>query len=384
MTRSASFTILFLFWCFTSSAALVGDAPFCENILIGRPFSESELAGPHPVKSSDPTVIVESQQLYNGLHQFVLTRKGREWGSSHVPVYAPNAPVGSPYAFAIMVGSSVAHYLGYSIVDNRHIVVPGLTTLNGKLEKLEQRLVARGVKPSGVRFYFTKGLEDGDRYNREFADNAAFPISEDPILFLHDLSFHLGSIAVPADLVSAAQKVTGAVNLFAKELKQFSPKASKKEITVYDYAADRLAENETQVLDLLFGNIVGLYSQRMLKKFEASKGEDDEFYDEFSSLAVIQSQLSNFFSEQRKLTLRTLLQERFRYILMEEMYWSPDPSKHISEADILAILDARLETLVARSPEFEWNKELPHFDAASIFRHMDERIAAMKAAVETP
>ncbi len=384
MFRTASYALFIFLVGFAASAALVGDLPFCENALVGRPFTEAELAGPHRLRTFDQTVIIESQQLYDGLHQFILKRKGKEWGSTFVPVYAPNAPVGTPYAFAIMVGSSVAHALGYSIVDDRHIVVPSIATLNNKIENLEAKLAARGVKPSGVRFYFTKGLEDGERYNREFAHNASFPISEDPALFLHDLSFHLGSFAIPPQFVTTAQKVTSAVNLFADELKKFQPKASKKEIDVYDYASKRLVESETQLLDLLFGNIVGVYTQAALKKLEPAAKEDDPFYDEFSYLTVVQSQIFSFFSEQRNITLRTLVQERFRHMLEEEMYWSPDPQKHISEDQILAILDARLESFVARTPELEWNKAMPHFDAAKLFAEIGERIAAMKAAIETP
>ncbi|MEK6555579.1 MAG: hypothetical protein AABZ31_10090 [Bdellovibrionota bacterium] len=355
-------------------SASLDDVKVCEKTLKARAFSPEEL---HPSFKmvGQPSVKVTGRQTRSSQQEFILELTGREWSSAATSKLSANTPQGDPRAIIFILGPELAHFLGFSFIDEKHMTVPSLESFNEKVLLLNEALVKLGYKPIPVRMYLThKAFANNETYSREFADKGGIAISPDLAIFLHDVSFHMPTVAMPADFLNSVIQFSSAHYHFIKFLEGQISQSRGKNRKAYTFALPLLRAAEPIFLDNLLGATV-----RTL--FE-NKTDSDFNQDSARILTLL---FENFFAmdtfDNQRLDVLTMVLSRFDHMNNSVMYVSEDPEDHISQEEIYTILKNLLSKFMRQNPGFNWRQPIPKYEGASFIADTEARLLELQAAL---
>lgn len=315
----------------------------------------------------------------DGRREYIITKIGESWYSSHTPYEADNAPQGDPRAIVQTLGGELAAFFGFYYVDAKTFVAPDMKFFNKRIDQLNIALVKLGYEKIPVRFYMTEEMiVDDAEYNRQFVDHGGIPISSDLTLFLHDLAFHLGTIVFPADFLKATIQVGYAQDLFVKFITAKAQKSDRKKALMYEYVRETLESIQTQKSDILLGSFVELYRGSLTK--EVQDDEDDMPVGSFERVVVMGAYFGEF-KRNRSATFGEMLRHRVEETFFEVGYTPKNREDHMSDDEILKLLKNDLTKFMKQPNPVDWKAQILPGETAHGFEGAPERIDELKRAL---
>lgn len=198
----------------------------------------------------NPVQLVREEKSILGKALYLIKRVGRSWNSTAREF--PNAIQGDPRMAFKQFGRKVAEYLGFEMISETEMLVPGVEHLNQALDRIDS------VLPEGrkTRFRFFSSDPDSPvvgalEYLKAFTDNNLIPIASKGSTFIHDLSYHIASQLFPRKSVDHAQQTA---RLFFEFYEFAAPKLKKefgrRGVEGLRFVADRISDN----IDYSMGN----------------------------------------------------------------------------------------------------------------------------------
>lgn len=134
-------------------------------------------------------------------------------------------PQGDPSWFILRAQvRQVARFFGFEELGGERIQVPSPERLNSAIERINTWLHAQGMAPLGVRFYWGEQKQPPLEYLERFASRGELPIARQPIgLFVHDISYHAGTIFIPNEIVQFVRQSTQDHLTFLEYARQQDP-----------------------------------------------------------------------------------------------------------------------------------------------------------------
>lgn len=204
--------------------------------------------------------------------QVKITRMGRDengrvsiarlddqpWNSTFSPVDGSDAKLGDPRRFLGMlrdyspaVALRVAHYFGFGMIDDRHLLAPGVLLF-------QKQIAALGLDAS-PEYYPVHGEVSVRDVLENYAKNLGLPMDTDGLLRIHDLSYHSGLIFLPPTLLRHSQRQIQAflefLDFIAPEIAQ-APSATELMVSLAN-----LTTFVAGTIDTSTGNFMTHYSK---------------------------------------------------------------------------------------------------------------------------
>jgi hypothetical protein len=154
---------------------------------------------------------------------YILKRlAGKPWISTSLWREIPQTLQGDPRWLIAAGGEDFASFLGFKLVADDTMIVPGPEELQAAIEKLNVALVQLGAEPIPVRFRRANGEVGPYRYGMAFS-RGEVPMALDGHMLLHDVSFHAGSLLVTGAMLGPAQAEGHFLDAFQKFVAARSP-----------------------------------------------------------------------------------------------------------------------------------------------------------------
>lgn len=340
----------------------------------GQPFDITKLPSPATaVSDSDPTVVVSNETgSILTARENRLELKGKTWFSESRPDNAEAAPQGDPRWIAIVLGGDLAHYFGVSSLSSKVMSVAHTDFIDRQIAELNAKLRALGFDEIPVRFFTSAdALESSENYNKRFAEEGLLPISSEPRLYIHDISYHLGTIVVPPSLVKVTRKVTAAQNAFTEYLKREAKLATGEHKETLSDAAVFLADTEAVQADVLLGSLVGSAPVFMHPKTQDFSIVPYEY--------MMNNLIEEYFADSTDPTLAEILTSRLELTLMYPP--PPDVRWELSSRQRYDLLKEHLEKFMAANPKFGFLKPMKQPQAIKLFHEMQMRVQQLNQAL---
>ena len=160
----------------------------------------------------------------------IILRKANElsWVSRKTHVDGAETPHGDPRALVLIAGTKIGRFLGFRLVEGDgyvelhvpqvHYFKSKLAVLNGKLVKAELDPIIFNLKKTGLASdREIVGLSRHKKGVSEFH----FPFDDaDPMLLIHEYSYHLAALLMPSPSLRRASLVSDRLIEFAKSLEK--------------------------------------------------------------------------------------------------------------------------------------------------------------------
>lgn len=245
------------------SSLVYAEVVQCIDLVAGTPRPLADLTSE---KFAPKSTLVELKVLGLNREQTVFTvdrtrthvilRKahGQPWFSrkSHVP--DANTPHGDPRSLVLVAGTKIGKFLGFKLIENQDSVelhVPQLHFLKTKIDVLNEKLVRAGLEP--IIFNLVKMGLATDRQivsvskQKNGRSEFQFPFDDvDPMLLIHEYSYHLIPLLVPNHILRRASLVSEWLMEFVKIIEK---------VPGLKPAADAIIKERTLQLDLGTGLI---------------------------------------------------------------------------------------------------------------------------------
>jgi len=278
MIKSVPASLLSLI--FLTALSFTGMAYACETLMIGT----RELARFANLRAK-PTVeyVGEIPGLHDG-NLSILEMIGGNLGGSWLSTYTVSrrAPQGDARQAVSLLGPLVANFIGIRAVKDQEFLmtIPDIDEVIGALKKLNRALIKLGYEPVPISFYLqTKELGQPYMFVKLFSQSMQLPFSMQPRLRIHDVAFHLGSIAFPVEvLMPIVERYRLAFDFFNYTLlTSFPDRKNLRQLS-------KMMKNMERDVDLSLGSIQAAYAKlaqlNPLITFNRSK-VDKERYTEF-------------------------------------------------------------------------------------------------------
>ncbi|MBC7741231.1 MAG: hypothetical protein H7061_03480 [Bdellovibrionaceae bacterium] len=176
----------------------------------------------------------------------LIEDSSQKWGSRYKSNKADL--IGSPLQFPIIVGPEVAAAFGFLKVTERTMYAPNATALMAVMAKLNVELKKMNT-PFAIKFYETDlhSSVAPHQFLQKFVDGGYLPLERRNALGLHDISYHIANMLMPADTVSRMQASAKWSLAFAAYLRAQNNSQAH-------LVADAVIAHATQRIDY-FGNL---------------------------------------------------------------------------------------------------------------------------------
>jgi hypothetical protein len=175
-------------------------------------------------------------------------------GDSWFSVYAPvdNAFLGDPRWFSALFGSKVSTYFGFNFISNSEITAPTAARIESTISKLNLKLPENNK--IGITFFETDNKDlDSKTYLTRFMNNSELPIAHAGQLSIHDISYHLSSIALPEYLIEQTKARIQLALEFSSWVNSQKDISTWEKYVLSDIAT-KLIESRARSLDIGTGN----------------------------------------------------------------------------------------------------------------------------------
>jgi hypothetical protein len=167
----------------------------------------------------------------HGGSQILLERFGEAWFSLFTSTPMDFDPQGDPRTFITSVGSDIAAYFSFDLVDTHTLWAPDGMEFQKSIEKLnEKHHDIQGRPLINVSFYPAGDDLTLREYLERFIQDHALPFAMEGNPQMHDLSFHTGAIFLSPEILSqmnpALQDALALMNFVREKIKL--SKGSKK------------------------------------------------------------------------------------------------------------------------------------------------------------
>lgn len=171
--------------------------PSSLNAIETWPLSELEksrlqpqLISQYPNAYSDLFKIVNVLPGVHGGHRLVIERQGT-WWDWRKNFEAGGGDITQDLRLLPHLLGKSSHFFGFRWLDDRHVLAPDVTELNGAIHAFNAKLPAQDPRRIGLTYYPTQdSFIPLETYVARFAFNGQIPISQNARQFFHDLSSH--------------------------------------------------------------------------------------------------------------------------------------------------------------------------------------------------
>ncbi len=220
---------------------------------------------------------------WGGQLRILEALKGR-WNSNFSQI--PAAVQGDPRIFIHVFGVKIAEFFGYHKISDWQMTAPNSDEANGAIRELNKILEARGEEKIGISFYNETELLNDHDYLNQFVRLKALPLSTDRFIGVHDLSFHLGAIIIPNDMLDSAVEQTHLLQRFIEHLR-LEPWSIEKAGEAIEPVISDLEARRVNLIDIGTARIVQMsYTGRQHNAAKNKMSEDDTLRFEANAFLV--------------------------------------------------------------------------------------------------
>jgi hypothetical protein len=246
-------------WASADSLPTVANSNFllCEHILLGA--YKSTLFPEHfiqPVREGRVDPVSEKSVQSNERIKtkdgdlYVFKRTGKSWFSVYSPI--PDAFQGDPRWFAAIFGPKVAANFGFHFMSEDMIAAPTAARANNAISELNRKLPQN--HKIEITFFETDNKDlDNKTYLTRFLTNSELPLAQAGHLSVHDISYHLTSLAMPKYLLDQTKARIELVLSFSDWVESISEIGPWERYVLTDIAT-KLIETRASALDIATGN----------------------------------------------------------------------------------------------------------------------------------
>ena len=377
ISRQLAIALIFAVTNLTAFAGFATSQPVNCDAFISRAFTNSDLKSQESIQERQPKPTVEvigsKAGRFSGGRLNIIKRTGNKWHST----YAIGAAIqGDPRTAALLVGGDLARFLGISVIDDQHMEVPNSAEFNGRLKELNVLLAKKGFEPIQVQFADVNDTADDYKFLQMFLKSLTTPLAMGGVIYVHDVSYHLGLFVVPNSFVNQVRQVVQMQSQFIDHLKnRLNQVQNKKQIQFYQSIVPFNYESEAMFLDTVLGNTVAYSANVVDMKRSIPVSINDEKLslptEDFGAIqGVLYEEYMDFFGKTKGATLRTAFEaRRLRYIHAD------------LSADEKVWLTEDMAAFIEKNPDIAWDAPLGNFDPEHILYIVNQRIEELQKAL---
>lgn len=277
-------------WAHDPLICRVAFRPFANRAEASSAKGQRIIVEPNPVPGPYGGELYLVKKLIPSLH----------WTSPHKEHQA--APQGSVEWMGEVFGQDLAAILGYIQISDTEYRIPNAAAINAGIRRLNEVLLAQGHETIRLSYFSSPhDRERAEKYLENF-ESARLPIAEGSPSMVHDVSYHIGAIALPERLMAHAIRHT-------KFLRQFvnQNRAYIRQKDAHTMAMIRLAEVDAGTANSFY-SIVGWMDADQLHaslgelthKGNSSKKYLEKVRDRFKFNWLLKWRFNRFIAQQAK------------------------------------------------------------------------------------